>query len=65
MKRGLRLHRETLTELSAGELADVAGGTSGTCVTFTIVITGCMCSGMYPSLNIDCNIAVTGRACAD
>lgn len=62
MKRGLRLHRETLTELSAGELAEIDGGTSGTCVTYTLVPTGCMCSGIWPSLNVDCN--VTGRACA-
>jgi len=31
----------------------VAGG-SHHCVTFTVVPTGCNCSGGYPSLNIDC-----------
>lgn len=54
MRRGLRLRKETLTELAPAELAEVAGGTSGGCVTYTYVLTGCMCSGMYPSLNIDC-----------
>ncbi len=59
MSRRLSLRKETLSELSRGELAEVVGGTSATCVTYTVVVTGCMCSGMYPSLNIDC----TGRAC--
>jgi len=64
VRRGLRLHKETLTELSAGELAEVNGG-SDTCITYTVIPTGCVCSGIYPSLNVDCNIAVTGRACAE
>lgn len=57
MTRGLSLRRETLSELTDGELADVAGGTSNTCITYSYVVTGCMCSGMWPSLNVDC---VTG-----
>ena len=61
MRRGLRLRRETLTELAPAELGDVVGGTSAGCVTFTLLVTGCMCSGMWPSLNVDC---ATGRVCA-
>lgn len=64
MKRGLRLRKETLAELAPAELAelgDVVGGTSAGCVTFTLLLTGCMCSGMWPSLNVDC---ATGRVCA-
>ena len=56
MDRKLSLRKETLTELSPGELADVVGGTSDACITYTVLITGCMCTGMYPSLNIDCKI---------
>lgn len=56
MKRGLRLRKETLSELAPSELAEVAGGTSAACVTYSLLLTGCMCSGMYPSLNIDCRI---------
>lgn len=59
--RKLVLRKETLSELDPSELAGVVGGTSGTCVTYSIVLTGCMCSGMYPSLNMDC--PVTGRYC--
>lgn len=55
--RALALRKETLTELAPAELADVAGA-SHTCVTYTYVLTGCMCSGMYPSLNMDCKIKV-------
>lgn len=61
MRRGLALRRETLTELAPAELEGVAGGTSSGCVTFTLLVTGCMCSGMWPSLNVDC---ATGRVCA-
>lgn len=53
MARRLRLRKETLTELDAGTLASVAGG-SQACVTYSVVVTGCWCSGMYPSLNVDC-----------
>lgn len=56
MNRRLTLHRETLTELTQGELGEVVGGTSDHCVTYSLLLTGCMCSGMYPSLNIDCTL---------
>lgn len=61
MKKKLGLRKETLTELTQGELTGVVGGTSDACVTFTKIPTGCTCTGMYPSLNIDCPI--TGRNC--
>jgi hypothetical protein len=53
MSRKLVLRKDTLTALDTEELAAVAGG-SRTCVTYTLVPTGCHCTGMYPSLNIDC-----------
>jgi hypothetical protein len=52
--RKLVLRKETLTQLDTGELAGVVGG-SAQCVTYTVVPTGCMCTGAYPSLNIDCS----------
>jgi hypothetical protein len=52
--RKLVLRKDTLTELGSDELSGVAGG-SHTCVTYTVVPSGCNCTGMYPSLNIDCN----------
>ena len=55
--RKLVLRKETLSELATDELESVAGGTySDTCVTYTIVPTGCMCTGAYPSLNMNCNL---------
>ena len=51
--RKLALRKESLTELATDELSEVAGG-SDACVTYTYVVTGCMCTGMYPSLNVDC-----------
>ena len=51
--RKLVLRKDTLTELATDELSEVVGG-SDACVTFTVVITGCMCTGMYPSINVDC-----------
>lgn len=53
--RNLVLRKETLSELATEELAGVVGG-SHQCVTFTIIPTGCNCSGAYPSLNIDCPV---------
>jgi hypothetical protein len=53
MRRTLSLRKETLTALDTDELAAVAGG-SQACVTFTIVPTGCHCTGAYQSINIDC-----------
>lgn len=61
MNRKLGLRKETLSELTPGELTEVVGGTSGTCVTYTVLPTGCWCTGIYPSLNVDCPI--TGRVC--
>lgn len=58
--RKLVLRKETLTELDTSDLASVAGGTSATCITYSVLVTGCWCSGMYPSLNIDCP---TGHRC--
>jgi hypothetical protein len=52
-KRALVLRKESLTELATDELSEVAGG-SHTCVTHSILLTGCMCTGIYPSINVDC-----------
>lgn len=48
MKRALSLKKETLAELTAGELALVAGGASKICVqdTFTCL------TGVYPTLPV-------------
>lgn len=48
MKRSLSLKKETLAELSAGELALVAGGGTQLCVqdTFTCL------TGVYPTLPV-------------
>ncbi|HVF20888.1 MAG TPA: class I lanthipeptide [Mycobacteriales bacterium] len=51
--RKLVLRKETLSELDTDELGRVVGA-SDACVTFTIVLTGCQCSGIYPSLNVNC-----------
>ena len=51
--RKLSLRKETLTELSTGELHLVAAG-SNTCLTYTLLPTGCACTGRYPSLNEPC-----------
>lgn len=51
--RPLVLRKETLTPLDTDELSAVAGG-SHQCVTYTVVPTGCGCSGIWPSLNVDC-----------
>jgi hypothetical protein len=53
MSRTLVLRKESLTELATDELAAVAGA-SHHCVTYSVVPTGCICTGPYPSLNIDC-----------
>lgn len=57
--RRLILRKETLTELSTDELRAVAGADPHTVVTYTYVPTGCMCTGMWPSLNIPCTGATT------
>ena len=51
--RKLVLRKETLTALDTDELSAVVGA-SHQCVTYTVIVTGCVCTGMYPSLNIDC-----------
>ena len=51
--RTLVLRKESLTELATDELSGVAGA-SNYCVAYTVLVTGCMCTGMYPSINIDC-----------
>jgi hypothetical protein len=61
--RKLVLRKETLTELASEELAGVAGG-SHQCVTYTVVPTGCNCTGIWPSLNVDCDTTVVTGAIA-
>jgi hypothetical protein len=51
--RTLVLRKETLTELATEELAAVVGA-SAYCVGYTKLPTGCNCTGMWPSLNVDC-----------
>jgi hypothetical protein len=53
-QRKLTLRKETLSALDPDELASVVAGNSGHCVTFSVIITGCYCGGLFPSLNIDC-----------
>jgi hypothetical protein len=62
--RRLVLRKETLTQLDTGELAGIAGG-SAHCVTYTKVPTGCICTGPYPSLNLDCTATRTGEVIAN
>lgn len=54
--RTLVLRKETLTELASDELSSIVGGTSNDCVTYTKIPTGCICTGIYPSLNVDCPV---------
>ncbi len=51
--RKLVLRKETLSALESDELSAVVGA-SHQCVTYTIVLTGCMCTAYAPSLNVDC-----------
>jgi hypothetical protein len=51
--RKLTLQKEIVAELTADELSQVAGASHG-CVTYSIVVSGCHCTGYYPSLNADC-----------
>ena len=74
MNRKLSLRQEALADLSTDELGSVAGASGTPCqvgtvrcqTTFTVVPTGCMCTGYYPSLNAPCTepinelIALTG-----
>lgn len=61
--RTLRLRQEHLAELTTDELGAVAGASGAPCeitaslkceTTHTLVPTGCMCTGYYPSLNAPC-----------
>ena len=63
--RKLVLRKETLTELAPSDLSSVVGGLSDHCVTHSVVLTGCMCTGMYPSLNVDCSVSVTEQLIQD
>lgn len=51
--RSLVLRKETLAELTSDEMAVVVGASTG-CVTYTKLPTGCICTGPYVSLNLDC-----------
>lgn len=51
MKRTLTLRRETLTELGTDDLTRIVGGGS---LTYTILPSGCKCTGWNPSLNAPC-----------
>ena len=62
--RKLMLRKETLTELASEDLSSVVGA-SDHCVTHSVVLTGCMCTGAYPSLNIDCSVSVTQQLIQD
>lgn len=53
--RTLALRKETLAELAPADLAAVVGGGSTSCVTYSVLVTGCVCSGIWPSLNVPCH----------
>ena len=53
----LKLSTETIRELSAEEMGQVAGG-----VVQQSLLPTCMCTGYYPSINAPCGISV--RICA-
>ena len=52
-RRTLALRKETLVALDTDELSSVVGG-SHQCVTYSVLVTGCFCTGIFPSLNVDC-----------
>ena len=63
MIRKLSLRQESLADLTTDELGSVAGASGLPCnivqsvrcqTTYTIVLTGCQCTGYYPSLNAPC-----------
>ena len=54
MKRTLSLRTEHLGELTTGELAAVAGGTSAEIKATVVCIPTHDCTGYYPSLNAPC-----------
>jgi len=53
----LELSTETIRELSAEEMGEVAGGAQQS------LLPTCACTGYYPSINAPCDIS--GRICAD
>ena len=53
--RKLVLRKESLTELASDDLSGVVGA-SHECVTYTKIPTGCICTGIWPSLNVDCPV---------
>lgn len=71
-QRKLTLRHETLADLTTDELGVVAGASGTPCnvtttvnslkcpTTHTVVPTGCMCTGYYPSLNAPCTELTTG-----
>lgn len=75
MNRKLTLRQEALADLTTDELGSVAGASGAPCeigrtvrcqTTHTLLISGCMCTGYYPSLNAPCTeplnelVALTG-----
>ena len=63
-RRTLVLRKETLTELGTEALSAVVGAGSNGCVTYTVAPTGCDCTGIWPSLNVPCNVSVIAKVCA-
>lgn len=64
--RTLRLRKELLAELTSDELGTVAGASGRPCntadtvycdtmVTYSLVLSGCMCTGYYETLNMPCD----------
>ena len=64
--RKLTLRQETLTGLTTDELGTVAGASGPPCntvetaycdtmVTHSVVLSGCMCTGYYETLNMPCD----------
>lgn len=52
-KTGLRLSRETVREISTGDLGGAAGGSEVSRPVCNLV------TGIYPSINVDCTSIVT------
>lgn len=71
--RKLRLRQEALADLTTDELGAVAGASGlpcgtvrcGTVLTYSYLVTGCMCTGAWPSLRLPCtgDIAISGVLC--
>lgn len=67
VNRKLRLHQETLADLTTDELFSVAGASGLPCetvyslrceTTHTLVPSRCTCTGYYPSLNAPCTTTI-------